>query len=75
MAAQPISASVFASELVSTVTPSTSGALRPACVAVFCADSSAARIISEPPLVWMVSICTSSRTAEATALATVFGMS
>ena len=47
----------------------------PDCFAVSCADFSAARIISPPPLVWIVSICTSSRTAEATALATVFGMS
>ena len=31
--------------------------------------------LTAPPLVWTVSICTSSRTAEATALATVFGIS
>jgi len=48
------------------VTPSTSGALRPACRAVLLGGFfQAARIISSAPLVWMVNICTSNRTAEA----------
>ena len=39
------------------------------------AADSAARSMAPPPLVWTVSICTSRWTAEATALAAVFGMS
>src|SRR5215472_11933856 len=61
--------------LVRTVTPRMSGASRLASAAVLAAASRATFIISTPPDVWIVSICTPNRVALATALATVFGIS
>ena len=66
----PVSARLSASNEVMTVTPSIkSSGLRSA------ADSTALRIISLPPLAWIVSIETGSAVTLSTADATVFGIS
>ncbi len=60
---------------VQMLTVHTSGGVCPSCQALSCAAFSAALSISMPPLVCTVSIWTSNCTAEATARATVWGMS
>ena len=75
LGSNPSSLSAFVSRLVRTVTPSTKGGVWPNRQALSWAACSAALIISRPPLIWMLSICTSNRTAAATAFPTVFGIS
>ena len=61
--------------LVSTVTPITSGRGTLAWAAAATAESAAARIIALPPEQWTLTIHAPVATAEATAPATVLGMS